>query len=167
MPNTANLGIPYPVTSDGPSIPQHMQSLAEGVDGFFAGAWTPFTLTAAGSTNVTTFGTGNSQDNAWKRLGAKTAAFRISLVLGTGATFFSGIPQLGPLPFTAAVSNFQCVPGIIFKGTSTPTPIIAYLSGTQVVRMALTSTSGFVSNTAPWTWAAGDQIRLSGTCEIA
>ncbi len=164
MPNTTNLALPYPVASDAPNVPSHIQSLASAIDTYFGGAWTPFTITGVGSSGLTV-GTGATQDNAWKRIGQRTAAFRIAFTFGTGGGV-TGTLSMGPLPFTVASPSMQVVTGVMFKGASgTPTPVAATLSGTVVTRI-YTPANAMVAAGVPWTWAAGDQIRIAGTCEI-
>lgn len=162
MPNTTNLALPYPALTDAPNVPTHMQSLANAVDTRLGGNWTAFTLTAAGSLNVGTFGTGATQDNAYKLIGNRTALIRIFLTLGTSPSI-TGTLGLGP--FTGLnMYPANGLSGLLFRGGTTIYPLFCTPSGGQITRLYYQG--GTVGATTPITWAANDIIRIAGTVEL-
>lgn len=57
MPNTPTYALPYPALTDAPNVPQHMQSLASGVESTIA-AQAPKAMTTTTTSADVTFGAG-------------------------------------------------------------------------------------------------------------
>lgn len=163
MPNTSNLGLPYPALTDAPNVPQHMQNLAGAVDTRLGGGWSSFQFTTDGS--VGTFQTSLTQANAYKMIGNKTMAIRVHLTL-TAASGVNGTAplELGPIPAGHAASGVNTLTGMVWRSNTLNYPLTVQPSATRFNR--LFTNSNVISSTVPWTWAAGDVIRFAGTFEL-
>lgn len=118
------------------------------------GAWTTYTPT----TNCTV---GNGTiTGKYMRIG-KTVSFRASFVLGSTSVIASDASLSGP--FTAADAN-NYVGAAYYVDQS----LSAFYSGfTKGSFLGYQNTFGFVSATAPFTWATSDSIFVSATYQIA
>lgn len=116
------------------------------------GAWTTYTPT----TNCTV---GNGTiTGAYMRIG-KTVSFRASFVLGSTSVIVSDATLSGP--FTASAAN-NYVGAAYYVDAS----LVAFYSGfTKGSFLGYQNTFGFVSATAPFTWATSDIIHVSGSYE--
>jgi len=96
--------------------------------------------------------------------------FAISIVMGSTTTFGSGSYSFS-LPLASAGGTVVAVASARFEDSSATT---AYAGAGNIGNSVSTmtffvtngATSGTVSNTNPFTWANGDNIRISGTYEI-
>jgi hypothetical protein len=144
-----------------------------GVNQVLGGFWTPYTpaLTAA-----TTSPTGWTTDGAYYRLGALVQV-RFQLIPGASMTAGSGNYRISlPLPATSPGQGGFFAGRAALYDTSTgarasvdmliPNGISDYVEG----RYPATWPNGAstpVSNSAPWTWAASDEIIGALTYETA
>jgi hypothetical protein len=127
------------------------------------GASSSFTLTSAGSVNITI---GNAvQANGWKLLSEKFAWFRIHLTFGTTSAW-AGIWEVGPLPFTVVGTNDQEV-SVLARDNSNnfKYTLSARLNGTLVRAFSGLDGSTGLSDTNPFTWATSDEIMVQGVAE--
>lgn len=139
-----------------------------------ASAWTSYTpvWTGSGGGGVS-LGTGGSLQGSYKQVG-KTVHYRISMLLGTGASGPAGDYQWS-LPVTAARPFSTRTPAgtaIFFGG--------AYITGTvllggtdgNIVKCFFGTTAGAGAQAAaqtgtPGVWQSGSQIVISGTYEAS
>lgn len=166
MPATS-LGLTYPDSTGHVRLWEHIQALADTVNAVLLapvtlGAWTTFTLTTAGSTNITI---GNAtQSCAYRLRDNKTAEFRILLTLGS-TTVLSGAVGLGPLPFTCLGST-QVGSAWWYRSSANMRNSIANMSGTQVLRI-IPGANFYWDNTQPAAYATSDQVMVNAVVELA
>jgi hypothetical protein len=129
-------------------------------------------------TNVAV-GTGGNAETTGKYVKAgRLVVFRVKLVLGTSGASVSG--KIGiSLPFTAAGSAAGYNETASFNGTFLDLGTAIYPAmavqetNTRIDLFAINAAGTFAvagaatSSTVPFTWAAGDQIHLSGVYEAA
>jgi hypothetical protein len=125
-------------------------------------AWTSYTPTL---TNVT-LGTGGTLVGRYRQVG-KTVDYRIEITLGTGGAI-TGTATIG-LP-VATASTGRAPLGDAYLSDASPatfqmaSPVRAF-SNTGL--LIVTTAGALVAAAAPWTWASGDSILISGKLEAA
>lgn len=126
------------------------------------GAWVDM---AAGLTHAGyTLGNG-TVSAAYKVIGNKTVAFRISVTFGSTSTW-TGAFSIGGLPFTV-VGEPVATAAYLAAATASRFPGTASLGGTSVHRLFVPAGGVGATPTAPFTWAANDRFVITGTVEIA
>lgn len=124
-----------------------------------AGAWTTFTPTLLSSSGSPTVGNGTITGR-YQRIG-KTIDFSICLTLGSTTSLGTGFVTFGALPVAVAITSLHSL-AVTLYDTSAAAGFAGggfFDSGT-VVRPV--SSSGNITSAAPFTWATGDQIFVSG-----
>lgn len=125
-------------------------------------AWTAFTPTLTGWT----LGNGSFSGSAYRQVG-KGVDFRIKLLLGSTTVVSAG--PVFTLPATA-ISIRSVVATVLFFDTSAGAAGWlggwAFAESTTLIRVR-TDASATPSTTVPFTWAAGDEIVITGTYEAA
>lgn len=135
-------------------------------------AWTSYTPTWSGSTGAPAIGNGTIVGR--QRTCGKTVEFQILLTVGSTTTFGSGFYYFS-LPSTAVRIQSGCVGFAFDVSGGAHTPLVGIISNAAAVSPAtlanvvpLNTTSGAViSGTAPFTFANGDIIQISGMYEAA
>lgn len=134
-------------------------------------AWVSYTPTLTASTTNPTLGTGSAAVGSYVKFG-KTVIGQVSIIFGTsGANAGSGTYYIS-LPINRISTNENAIGSVVMRDASA-----SYIgvSGTlqglgsdagKALIVFGSSTFG-VSNTAPWTWAASDQIFVSFMYETA
>lgn len=113
---------------------------------------------------------GNGTLGAWYLAAGKLILFRIVLVIGSTTTFGSGIWGF-TLPYTATVSGGRIrVDGGAYDSSGTADyPITSIVSGAALSLRGYPTALGGplvrVSPTAPFTWATGDILTMTGGIE--
>lgn len=128
------------------------------------GAWTSWTPTlTTGGTNPT-LGTGSSATGKYLRLGNLVIA-RFFITFGTsGVAAGSGTYRVS-LPINSAAHGEMSGSLFLYDSSAaagTSAGMFSYDAAASYVQMlypTATTTYSVVSNSAPWTWAASDQIR--------
>lgn len=128
------------------------------------GAWTAFTPTLAG------FTLGDGTVTGKYSQAGKTVSWNATMTFGSTSAAAAASPTL-TIPVTAASATNAPV-GAEFYDVSTTTyyDAVGRYSSTTVVTLAIPGASGVwttPSTTAPFTWATGDMIIVSGTYEAA
>jgi hypothetical protein len=119
----------------------------------------PFAITAV-TTNPTQ---GNGTWNCvYTRVG-KLVTFHMTFIFGSTSTAGSGaylftLPVASAYPMTVPVLMFQSATGVGWRG-------LARLdsSGTSLVRVYLNDATAVLAHNAPWSWAPGDFIYMTGS----
>ena len=168
-------GIPYVESTDLVSAyPAASQALAQEISDQLAlkldasvitsGAWTSYTPVLTASTTNPTLGTGSTQEGAYAEFG-KLIVFRVYIQFGTasvnaGSGFYSV-----SLPVTAAANRLSAHALLIDNSTGNRRNYGCVISATNVVSMQ--GGDIVVQATSPWTFAASDQIYITGSYEAA
>lgn len=130
-----------------------------------AGAWTSFTVTL---TNAT-LGSGGTSTGFYKKIG-RLIVYRVQITFGTSPSITGEIRVDLPVTAASSIGVHQILMQDASPATSYPgTPS---LTTTYVGLRAMNSAGTYASATAtsstiPFTWAANDEIRLSGAYESA
>jgi hypothetical protein len=128
-------------------------------------AWDTYTPLWTATTTSPTLGNG-TMTGSYNQVG-KTVRFRIRIVLGSTTTVGSGTYFFTlPVTSTLAASDVVCFAALL--DSSAP----ARAARTGIVNTASTffllDNAGIVvSNAAPWVWASGDIISITGVYEAA
>lgn len=125
-------------------------------------AWTP---------NLTGFTVGNGVQTArWRRVG-RTIELRYKLTAGTTSSFSGTFAVALPVAPAADYVTNQALNGSagLYDSsggvTSRQGGAVIYAGSSSVICVA--AVAGTVTNTNPWTWAAGDILSFTATYEAA
>lgn len=144
-----------------------------------AAAWASYTPILTAATTNPTLGTGATQAGRYMRIG-KTVLFAAYIKLGTsGVAAGSGFYSIS-LPVGVANATVKYLVPVLLLDSSSGTYVDATgqiePGGTVITRIrygggvgaiASTTSSTTVGDTTPWTWAAGDELIVTGVYEAA
>lgn len=165
MPTTTR-GYPYPNNSDPADVPADIQALAAAIDLDVTGLGTWTSYTPGWRATVTDPVIGNGTLTGRYRNVGKAVDFFIRLVAGTTTTFGSGTYDFDLPPLTAATSTvFVAVASDVSAGLRWAGAGFSSAGGTVINRVVLTSGSGGINPTTPFTWASTDFLYINGTYE--
>lgn len=123
-------------------------------------ATTSYTPTLTATTTPPTLGTGSTVSGRYVQLG-KLVWFQALIVFGTSASAGSGIYSIS-YPVAADGSNFPIGSGWLVD-SNTSNEYVVTCDGTDTAGIRMRSQlTGVVDNDEPFTWADGDEIRISG-----
>ena len=167
---TANTsrGYPYPLSTDTFRPHEHMQDMAEAIDDDVSGllgGWTAFTPTFGASAGSPALGNGTI-GGRYKRLG-KTVTFTAKMTWGSTTNSGTGFLRFG-LP-SARISTVDFLGDAMLldssAGTAGYVTATCLAGGTDNFVLIGAAAGGFVTNTIPFTFGAGDIVRWGGTYE--
>lgn len=173
MGTTSNRGYRYPASTDNVQIWSQIQNAATDVDtdvqALYAsrGAWTA---------NVPTWNTGGSIGNATVAgsyvTQGKTCSFTLEIIWGSTTTpgTVAWLFNLPGGPASATSPGYSFCGHLIDTSTSTHRIVAVHLDNSARVILYLDAASAAIpgaSGTAPWTWATGDIVRITGTYQLA
>lgn len=127
-----------------------------------------FTPTWTASTTAPLYGLGTTVTGFWKRLSTRFAYFTVDILFGTGVNFGSGAWGFS-LPFTPMSGGAAQVGSAIMVDASANNRLPGALwitNGSGIFRVLTTVGSFGASGTSPFTWAAGDELIMSGIVAI-
>lgn len=130
-------------------------------------AWTTYVPTWTAATTNPTLGNG-TKTGRYVQAG-KLIIFSISITFGSTTTVGSGIYSFS-LPATAIDNKIAVGQGMAFDTSATAlTSLVVFIdnSGFTTVRAKDMATDSNVTHAAPYAWANGDEINLSGVYEAA
>lgn len=129
-------------------------------------SWTSYTPTWTGATTNPVLGNG-TLDGGYRAIG-KTIAIRIRLVIGSTTTLGSGLWSLS-LPSGLAPAAIQSISGFASNSSGSSRYALAGLltAAAGVFRIAAADGTSGASGTAPFAWATGDQLVLTGVYEAS
>lgn len=136
------------------------------------GAWTSYTPTLTASTTNPTLGTGSTASGSYMQIG-KVCIFRVRIVFGTSGVAAGSGTYLISLPVAGVTLQFpRPLVNVLIRDVSTGDMWFGlglYNSTTDVSLRVQTNSSGtaWVTDSAPYAWAASDEILAFGTYEIA
>lgn len=167
-----SLGDYWPVVGD------HVVLLEDGPDLFIldaleSGAWHAYTPTIRSNASGITIGTGGSVTGFYRRRAA-TVDWRAQVFFGTGLSFPAGQFAI-TLPFDAVLTGRYMDVGrcIIYDASAIAGGFrprswdVHRLDAAVDCSVQDRSTNNYVTDTIPWTWAAGDYMVFSGAYEAA
>ena len=130
-------------------------------------AWTSYTVTWTGSSTNPAIGNG-TKTGAYIQAG-KLVIFRISITFGSTTTLGTGFYSFS-LPVTSFDNKIAIGQGMAFDTSATAlSSLVVFVdnSGFTTVRAKDMATDGNVTASAPFAWANGDEINLTGLYEAA
>ena len=168
-------GITYPDASTPMSILAITQTLANTTNTAIGnvesqisgvGVWANFTPTWTATTTNPTLGNG-TLTGRFVQIG-KTVHFSMILTLGSTTTIGSGNYRFS-LPVACAGATYSPIGSSHLRDNSGPDFRLypAFLVTSTTVGVMNGATAAQLTNTTPWTWAVGDEIRVNGTYEAA
>lgn len=128
-------------------------------------AWTSFTPTLTAVTTDPTLGSGGGADGRYRRLGKLIIAQVFVGFGGSGVSNGAGVYFVPPpvAPTAIGLTDALIGHGYIYDASATTVRLVAVVStGGMFV-----DNGGFVTESAPFAWAAGDQIQLNLAYEAA
>lgn len=156
-----------PVVADGNTIlAAHHDAIATELNG----PWTAYTPALTASSVNPGLGTSPTQTGRWKALATGLVVFNARIIFGTGSpTAGTGIYSVSLPPVNASTTIGTIVSIVTLFDSSSSTRqvgalVIASATTAQIWAHGATSS---VTNAAPWTWAASDQINFAGIYEPA
>lgn len=157
MPATAN-GFRYPAATDTPDVPRDVGYLAADVEsklGTLAAGWTAYIPAIFDGTATTIAG-------QYKQVGktVHVAIYYAWLTLGSTDFAFS-------LPVAARAGFQQALSAFLYDSSANNYYAAAARIGNADSRVRPLASAGRVTNLVPFTWAASDQIWITGTYEAA
>lgn len=132
-------------------------------------AWTSYTPTLTATTSNPTMGSGSTRSGAYMQVG-KMVTVRATVKFGTSGTAAgSGTYEIS-LPVTAKTisTGRQSGSATFFDNSASDFGDgVVFIDNGATTKARLSMDSTVVSNSAPWTWAASDQIDFTMTYEAA
>lgn len=136
------------------------------------GAWSSYTPALTAATTNPTLGSGSGVSGVYQQIG-KLVVVQLKIQFGTsGVNAGSGLYSIS-VPVTGASYGGVGYPalgsaGFIDDASSGARKMVAcFFDSTNRDKIDLTTEGGNVTNSAPWTWAASDQILLGFFYEAA
>jgi len=134
------------------------------------GRWLPYTPVLTATTADPTLGTGGVAEGTWTRFGRTVIGnARIQFGSGGGAAAGTGVYHVSlptPRQVQTPISGPQptCGGGEMWDSSLTTRYVICptlTTASTTAVTILYSGTTGVVTSTAPFTWAAGDHISIN------
>lgn len=132
-------------------------------------AWTSFTPALTASTTSPTLGTGSADSGKYVQLG-KIVVCSLAITFGTsGVAAGSGTYRITlPVNASAGFVGLWAGQGLGYDSSAgTSHQIQAAVNNASYIELWDMSANSYVTASAPWTWAASDQIKLVITYEAA
>lgn len=133
---------------------------------------TSFTPSLTATTTNPTLGTGGSVQSEWTIFNGKYCIYRGTWLFGTASVNAGSGQYLISLPFTAGASGstgVSAVGSFLARDTSVPQLYggVCYIAANANTMSFVSSASGLITSTSPFTWAASDYLSWDITYLIA